>query len=75
MIKVIKINDSLNVSFDYDADIVSKVKTISGRKYNPSNKSCEEILPKPQTEMQKFTHLCDYLASRKMLEVNFNVEG
>ncbi|MCW6124737.1 hypothetical protein [Clostridium sporogenes] len=26
MIKVIQINDTLNVSFDYDADIVSKVK-------------------------------------------------
>lgn len=39
MIKVIKINDTLNVSFEYDADTVSKVKTIPGRKYNPSNKS------------------------------------
>lgn len=39
MVKVIKINDTLNVSFEYDADTVSKVKTIPGRKYNPSNKS------------------------------------
>lgn len=39
MIKVIKINDSLNVSFNYDADIVAKVKSIPGRKYNPANKS------------------------------------
>lgn len=39
MIKVIKINDTLNVSFDYDADTVSKIKTVTGRKYNPSNKS------------------------------------
>lgn len=39
MIKVIKINDSLNVSFNYDADIVSKIKSIPGRKYNPSSKS------------------------------------
>lgn len=39
MIKVIKINDTLNVSFDYDADVVSKIKTIPGRKYNPGNKS------------------------------------
>lgn len=29
------------------------------------------ILPKPQTEAQKFIHLCDYLASRKFLEVVF----
>lgn len=39
MIKVIKINDKLNVSFDYDAEIVSKIKTISGRKYNAANHS------------------------------------
>ena len=39
MIKVIKINDTLNVSFDYDANIVSKVKSIPGRKYNPNTKS------------------------------------
>ena len=29
------------------------------------------VLPKPQTEVQKFVHMCDYLASRKFLEVNF----
>ena len=39
MIKVIKINDSLNVSFDYDADVVSKIKTIPGRKYDSTNRS------------------------------------
>lgn len=39
MIKVIKINDTLNASFDYDADTVLKIKTIPGRKYNPGNKS------------------------------------
>ena len=27
MIKVIKINDTLNASFNYDAEIVSKIKT------------------------------------------------
>ena len=31
------------------------------------------ILPKPQSDAQKFIHLCDYLASRKFLEVNFDV--
>lgn len=30
-----------------------------------------EILPKPQTMAQKFVHLCDYLASRKWLNVDF----
>ena len=28
-------------------------------------------LPKPSDKIQKFVHMCDYLASRKFLEVNF----
>lgn len=32
------------------------------------------ILPEPKTDMQKFVHLCDYIASRKPLEYNFSVE-
>lgn len=42
--------------------------------WNTDYKTGEEILPKPQDDMQVFVHLCDYLASRKMLEVNFDVE-
>lgn len=30
-----------------------------------------EILPKPKTAAQKFVHMCDYLASRKWLNVDF----
>lgn len=54
--------------------ITECIKSHMGQ-WNTDYKSGEEILPKPQIEIQKFTHLCDYLASRKMLEVNFNVEG
>jgi hypothetical protein len=38
------------------------------------NKQGEEVLEKPITKVQKFTHLADYLASRRFLEVNFDVE-
>lgn len=31
-----------------------------------------EVLPVPKTKLQKFLHLCDYLASRKCLEYNFD---
>lgn len=55
-------------------DISNCIKSHMGE-WNTDYKTKEEVLPKPETEMQKFTHLCDYLASRKMLEVNFNVEG
>jgi hypothetical protein len=34
-----------------------------------TNKEGKVIMPKPFTKMQKFVHLCDYLASRKFLEV------
>lgn len=32
----------------------------------------KHVLPKPETEAQKFVHLCDYLASRKFLECKFD---
>ena len=32
----------------------------------------DKILDKPKTASQKFVHLCDYLASRKFLNVEFN---
>lgn len=31
----------------------------------------EEVLPKPRTAEQRFVHMCDYLASRKFLDVKF----
>jgi len=37
------------------------------------DRSGNEILPKPQTKYEKFVHLVDYLASRKRLEVNFDI--
>ncbi len=37
---------------------------------NPYTK--EEILPKPKTRYQNFVHMCDYLASRKFLLVEFD---
>ena len=29
-------------------------------------------LPKPETAFQKFVHQCDYLASRRYLEIDFD---
>ena len=41
------------------------------------NKSREGIehSPLPRTAEERFVHMCDYLASRKIIEVNFEVEG
>ena len=30
-----------------------------------------EVLPKPKNKYQKFVHMCDYLASKKFLQVSF----
>lgn len=37
-----------------------------------TDRNGNEILPKPKTNMQKFVHLCDFLASRRFLEINFD---
>jgi 23S rRNA maturation-related 3'-5' exoribonuclease YhaM len=36
-------------------------------------RSHKDVLQKPKTKYQKFVHMCDYLASRKCLEFNFDV--
>jgi len=41
--------------------------------WNFDYRSKKEILPIPATPLQEFVHLCDYLASRKCLEMNFEV--
>ena len=37
-------------------------------------KTKKDVLPRPKTKMQNFVHWCDYLASRKCLEFNFDVK-
>lgn len=41
--------------------------------WNTKFNSSQEIMPKPSTKPQSFVHMCDYLASRKFLEFNFEV--
>lgn len=46
--------------------------------WNTNNYS-SVVLPKPESKFQRFVHMCDYLASRKFLDVKFdkdnNIEG
>ncbi len=37
-----------------------------------TNSYSNVVLPKPQTRYQRFVHMCDYLASRKFLDVRFD---
>ena len=32
----------------------------------------KEVLPKPRTAEQRFVHMCDFLASRKFVDVKFD---
>jgi len=58
--------------------VVNLVKSHMGqwnREWNTGNiaESQGEPVPVPKTKLQRFVHLCDYIASRKCLEFNFNV--
>lgn len=70
----IKIYCSGNVSKcwdnDFDVDIANLVLTHMGQ-WNTDWKTKKQIMPKPSTSMQRYVHMCDYLASRKYLEFNF----
>lgn len=51
--------------------IMDGIETHMGQ-WNADFKTKKEVLDKPSTGLQKFIHMCDYLASRKCLEFNFN---
>lgn len=69
-----------NVKFFYSAYLEDEYeigKNIAGLiithmgQWNKDYRTGKELMPKPQTSMQRFVHMCDYLASRKYLEFNF----
>jgi len=39
-----------------------------------TNPDYDIVLPLPKTDLEKCVHLCDYLASRKNIEYNFDIE-
>lgn len=60
-------NDINNISETEIDSIKSLILTHMGQ-WN-TDREGKEILPKPCMEIQKFVHLCDYLASRKCIEI------
>lgn len=72
MVNFIINEDKLRILLD--EDILSSICACIASHMGFWNKdrSGKEILPKPTTSMEKFVHMCDYLASRKFLEVNFD---
>lgn len=57
-------SDMVDVAEDISWLVVSHMGEWNTSKYS------RIVLPKPSTEEQKFVHMCDYLASRKNIEVN-----
>lgn len=53
-----------------ESAVLNAIKSHMGQ-WNISKYSSFE-LPKPRTLIEKFVHLCDYLASRKFIEINFD---
>lgn len=54
-----------------DAKFVSEcIKSHMGP-WNTDYYTKEEILPKPKNKYQSFVHMCDYLSSKKFLDVKF----
>ncbi|MEF9984177.1 MAG: hypothetical protein RR806_04965 [Oscillospiraceae bacterium] len=60
-----------NIIPSKDRAIISEAIASHMGQWNESKKS-RVVLEKPNTEIQKFVHMCDYLASRKDLEVLFD---
>lgn len=57
---------------EYTEAVSNLIKTHMGQW--TTNKRSKIELPAPETTVQMFVHTCDYLASRKFLEVKFDQE-
>lgn len=62
--------DKLSLEIDDLRKMCSMIESHMGE-WNTDPYTKEEILPVPRTAEQRFVHMCDYLASRKFLDVKF----
>ena len=62
--------DRLSLS-DEDIELVTSVISSHMGNWNVDYNG-NEVLPKPKNKYQRFVHMCDYLASRKVINVEFN---
>lgn len=73
LISKLIMEEKKNLSLDIDD--IRKVCTMIESHMGPWNtdfKTNKEILPKPQTSYERFVHMCDYLASRKIFDIEFD---
>lgn len=67
----IKENQAKTKFTDKEINFITHVISSHMGPWNTNNYS-EVILPKPESKFQRFVHMCDYLASRKFLDVKFD---
>ncbi len=73
--KFIKNNDELIECLDENTlNIITECIESHMGQWTKDFKTKKDVLPRPKTKMQNFVHWCDYLASRKCLEFNFDVK-
>ena len=61
-------------NLNMNEDDISKVRSAVASHMGPWNTSSysDVVLPLPKTAMEKFVHLCDYLASRRFIVLEFD---
>ena len=69
--KIMENASKLKMSTDEVRKLCSMIESHMGPwSYDSYNK--KEVLPKPKNELERFVHMCDYLSSKKFLNVEFN---
>ena len=66
--------EKLSMDIDDLRKMCSMIESHMGE-WTYDNYNKKEVLPKPRTAEQRFVHMCDFLASRKFLDVTFNKEN
>lgn len=68
---IIDNKDNINLEPEEIRILCNMIETHMGQwTIDPYTK--KEVLPKPKTELQRFVHMCDYLSSKKFLDVEFD---
>ena len=67
---VIDNKEHLNLTDEEIDKLTSMLKCHMGG-WNTNNYS-DVVLPKPKNKLENFVHMCDFLASRKVINVKFN---
>ena len=69
--KIMENASKLKMSTDEVRKLCSMIESHMGQwTYDSYNK--KEVLPKPKNELERFVHMCDFLSSKKFLNVEFN---